>query len=159
MGLQVKKTEVWVGDLRDVPGGLADVLGTLADARASLEFLIARRDPSRPGQGQVFLTPLKGKRAQGAAAVSGLLRAGTIPTLRVEGPDRAGVGYRMARAIADEGMNVRGFSAAVIGAKFVAYLGFDNEQDADRAARALKKLDGAATSRRPARRATRAHRT
>ncbi len=50
----------------------------------------------------------------------------------------------MARAIADQRVNVRGFSAAVIGNKFVAYLGFDSSEDADRAARAFKAVDGAA---------------
>jgi hypothetical protein len=154
MALSVTKTQVWAGDLQDIPGGLADVLGGLAGSGADLEFVIARRDPAHPGQGQVFISPIKGKRAEAAAQSAGLDRADSVPTLRVEGPDKPGLGNRMARAMADEGINVRGFSAAVIGNKFVAYIGFDNPADADRAAKALKRVNGAdgkaATGRRPA---------
>jgi hypothetical protein len=148
MALQVQRSDVWAGDVSDVPGGLADMLGPLADAGASLDFVIARRDPSQPGQGQVFVTPVKGKRAEGAAENVGLRRADTVSTLRVEGPDKAGLGNRIARSIADQGINVRGVSAAVIGARFVAYLGFDNAEDADRAAQALKGVDAAPRRRR-----------
>jgi hypothetical protein len=42
--------------------------------------------------------------------------------------------------MADAGINVRGVSAAVIGNKFVAYIGLDSDQDADRAAKALKGI-------------------
>jgi hypothetical protein len=37
-------------------------------------------------------------------------------------------------------VNLRGVSAAVVGRKFVVYLGFDGNADADKAARALKAL-------------------
>jgi predicted amino acid-binding ACT domain protein len=66
--------------------------------------------------------------------------AKNLATLKVEGDDAAGLGGRIATAIADAGINLRGVSAAVIGRKFVAYLGFDNAADATKAARALKTL-------------------
>jgi predicted amino acid-binding ACT domain protein len=68
--------------------------------------------------------------------------------LKVEGDDAPGLGARIAAAIADAGINLRGVSAATMGRKFVAYLGFDNAADATKAARALKKLGSPAKSRR-----------
>jgi hypothetical protein len=144
MPLQVKKVDVWAGDLRDVPGGLADALETLASAGADLEFIIARRDPSRPGTGQVFLTPIRGRKGESAAQSAGLNRASDMGTLRIEGTDRPGLGHQMTRAIANAGINVKGVSAAVIGNKFIAYLGFDSTADADAAARTLKNMEAAA---------------
>jgi predicted amino acid-binding ACT domain protein len=60
--------------------------------------------------------------------------------LKVEGNDAPGLGFRITSAIAESGVNLRGFSGAVVGRKFVAYLGFDGKPDADKAARALKAL-------------------
>ena len=53
---------------------------------------------------------------------------------------KAGLGSRIARAIADAGVNVRGVSAAVVGNKFVAYFGFDSADDAAKAAKAIKSV-------------------
>ena len=144
MALKMTKADVWAGALQDVPGGLAGVLDGLADAGANLQFIIARRDPANPGRGQVFITPIRGKRVESAAGAAGLRRADNIATLRIEGADRPGLGRQMMRAIADEGINVRGVSAAVSGAKFIAYLGFDSQADADRAAGALRSVNGRA---------------
>ncbi|MBV8142943.1 MAG: ACT domain-containing protein [Verrucomicrobia bacterium] len=60
--------------------------------------------------------------------------------MKVEGNDAPGIGSRIAAAVADAGVNLRGVSGAVIGQKFVAYLGFDEKADADKAARVLKAL-------------------
>src|SRR5439155_1907254 len=130
----------WAGDISDEAGGLAEKLGMLADTGASLEFVIARRRPEEPGKGVVFLSPIQGKPAQNVARQSGLTPA-DVPTLRVEGPDRPGLGAQMLKAASDQGISLRGFSAAVIGRKFVAYIGFNQDQDAAKAASVLKKLD------------------
>ena len=151
MALKVTQVGVWRGDLRDAPGGLADALEAMARGGASVEFVIARRNDNQPGIGQVFVTPLKGKRAADAARAAGLSEASNVPTLRVEGADRPGLGSRITRAIADAGVNVRGVSAAVIGNKFVAYIGLDSNADAESAARALKSVgDRANGAGRPA---------
>ena len=143
MALEVRADVVWAGDISDQPGGLAEVLGALAAGGANLEFVIARRRAEMPGQGVVFVAPVKGKAVQNAAAKVGLSKAENVPTLRVEGADRPGMGEKMLRAIADQGINLRGVSGGVIGRRFVAYLGFDKPEDASNAAKALKKIDGA----------------
>jgi len=158
MALSIKKVDVWAGELRDIPGGLADVLGGLSDAGGDFQFVIARRDPANPGSGQVFITPIKGKKVEQAAAGVGMNRADAVPTLRVEGGDRPRLGHEMARSIAEAGINIRGFSAAVIGNKFVAYIGFDSQQDADRAASALKSAGRTGSRRKPAAKSRRTRR-
>jgi hypothetical protein len=144
MALKVNKVDVWAGDLNDVPGGLADVLDRLSAGGASLEFVIARRSDKHPGSGKVFVTPVTAGRAKDAAGRAGLQHANKMGTIRVEGTDARGMGAKMTRAMADAGINVRGVSAAVIGGKFVAYIGLDSDEDADRAMSALRRIGGSA---------------
>lgn len=140
MSLTVTKVDVWAAQIEDKPGGLAKVLGALAGAGANLECVVARRDPSNAGKGVVFLTPVKGPNPRKAAKAEGLGPAEKLATLKVEGNDAPGLGFRITSAIAEAGVNLRGVSGAVLGRKFVAYLGFDGRVEADKAARALKAL-------------------
>ena len=149
MALKVTKVQVWAGNLRDVPGGLADVLEQTAAGGESIQFLIARRDDKQTGMGKVFVTPVTSAKSKDSAGRAGLRNATSLGTLRVEGNDKAGLGGKITRAIADAGVNVRGVSAAVIGNKFVAYFGFDSDADADAAADAITraKVNGAPRGR------------
>jgi hypothetical protein len=122
--------DIWSSKIEDKPGSLAKVLGTLGNAGANLDCVIARRDAAKSGSGVVFLTPVKGAATQKAAQSAGLALAKNIATLKVEGDDEAGLGGRISTAIADAGINLRGVSAAVIDKKFVAYLGFESAADA-----------------------------
>jgi hypothetical protein len=140
MSLTVTKVDVWAAQIEDKPGGLAKLLGALAGAGANLECVVARRDPSKAGKGVAFLTPVKGANARKAAKAEGIAPAEKLATLKVEGNDAPGLGFRITSAIADSGVNLRGASGAVVGGKFVVYLGFDGNADADKAARALKAL-------------------
>ena len=142
MSLTVTKINVWAAEIEDQPGGLAKLLGALSGAGADLECVVARRDPSKAGKGVVFLTPVEGTDVRKAAKAGGLGPAENLATLKVEGYDAPGLGFRITSAIADSGVNLRGVSGAVVGRKFVVYLGFDGKADADKAARALKALAG-----------------
>lgn len=140
MSLKVTKIDVWSGEIRDQPGGLASVLRQLAEAKANLEMVVARRQPEKPGTGIVFVSPVKGRKATEAAALAGLGPAAGIAALQVEGTDRPGLGAKMSGAIADAGINLRGLSAAVVGNRFRAFMAFDGPGDADKAAKALKAV-------------------
>jgi hypothetical protein len=139
MPYSIRKVDVWSGEVADRPGGLADKLTTLSDAGASFEFLVSRRAADKPGTGVVFLTPVRGSKQKAAAQSAGLATTDTLHSVRVEGPDRAGLGTKMSRALADAGINLRGISAAALGRRAVTYFAFDSAVDADTAIRVLRK--------------------
>jgi UTP:GlnB (protein PII) uridylyltransferase len=87
----------------------------------------------------VFLTPIKGAKQKKAAQEGGFGTTDSLHSLRVEGPDRPGLGTKMTRALADAGINLRGISAAALGRRAVTYFAFDSAADADTAIRTLKK--------------------
>ena len=142
MAVEIKKVDVWVGEIPDRPGGLGKKLEVLAEAGANLEFVISRRQPDKRGKGIVFLAPVRGAAQARAARDAGLSKATRMHSLRVQAPDRAGLGAMMTRAIADAGVNMRGLSAAAMGRRSVCYLAFDTDADAKKASRALKKALG-----------------
>jgi hypothetical protein len=139
MAYTVKKVDVWAGEIADRPGGLAEKLTALSTAGANFEFLVSRRSPDKPGTGIVFLTPIKGAKQKSAAQTAGLGTTDSLHSVRVEGPDRAGLGTKMSHALADAGINLRGISAAALGRRAVTYFAFDSAMDADSAIRVLKK--------------------
>jgi predicted amino acid-binding ACT domain protein len=115
------------------------VLAALRDVGADLQFIIARRAPQEPGRGVVFVTPLQGDHEIAAAAEVGFNVTQTLHSVRVMGPDRPGVAADLAQKLADGGINLRGFSASVIGTQFVAYVAVDSLDDANKAMKILAK--------------------
>ncbi len=140
MALKAQREDVWVASIEDCPGGLADKLDKLAAAGASLEFLIARRAPNTPGTGVVFVTPLKGAKQLKAAKAAGFRKTAHLQSIRVEGADKPGLGAKITQALAEAGVNLRGFSGAAVGKKCVMHIAVDKAADATKALRALKKV-------------------
>jgi hypothetical protein len=140
MALKVSKVEVWAVTIEDRVGGLVDKLAPLSAAGANMEFVIARRAPEQAGKGVVFVTPLTGEEQIKAATTAGFQQTASLHSVRIEGPDRPGLGMMMAKALADSGINLRGLSAAAIGKKFVCYLALDTAADAEKAIRTVKNL-------------------
>ena len=139
MAYTIQKVDVWAGEIADRPGGLGVTVEALSNAGANLEFLVSRRAPDRPGTGVVFLTPVKGAKQKNAAQSAGLTTSDSLHSVRVEGPDKPGLGTKLTRALSDAGINLRGVSAAALGRRMVTYLAFDNAADANNAIRALRK--------------------
>ena len=108
---EISRTDVWVGEIEDRPGGLAERLETLKETGANLEFVIVRRLPEKPGMALLYVSPLRGA----AAHEAGLSKASSMCCVRIEGPDRVGLGADITRAVAEAGISLRGFSGAAIG--------------------------------------------
>ena len=138
--MKAQQVDTWAASMKDKPGTLAAKLKALSAAGANLEFVIARRAPDKPGTGVVFVTPIKGPKQSGAAGAMGFRKTKSLHTVRVEGPGKRGRGARLAQALADNGLNLRGMSAAAIGSKFVCHIAVDSEADAAKAIRILKRL-------------------
>jgi hypothetical protein len=140
MKLKLSRVEMWAGTIEDRAGGAADRIEPLAKAGVNLEFVFARRTPERPGEGVLFVTPVKGKKVIKAAQEAGLVKSESVCALRIEGADKPGVTANMVRALANAGISFRALSAAAVGSKFVGYLALDTADDATRANAVLKKF-------------------
>jgi len=139
MDLLVERVDVWAAPIEDRPGALADVLATLRDAGADLQFVIARRAPEAPGTGVVFVTPLHSDQEVRVASQVGFNVTRRLHAVRVMGPDRPGVAASLTQRLGEAGINLRGFSASVIGTQFVAYVALDSLDDANQAIEVLAK--------------------
>jgi hypothetical protein len=136
--MKSSRVDTWAASIPDRSGALAAKLKALAASGANLELVIARRDTA--GKGVLFVAPIKGARQVGAAGAAGFSTSRSLHTLRAEGPDKVGAAARVAAALADHGLNLRGFSAAAIGKKFICYIALDKEAEAVKAARILRDL-------------------
>jgi len=117
---------------------LAEALEPVAKAGADLQIVMGYCYPGERSKAALELFPVTGKKVTAAAQSAGLAAA-AIPALLVEGDNRAGLGSAIARSVADAGVNLDFLVAQVIGKKFSAVLGFENDVDADKAMPIIKK--------------------
>ena len=114
MAVTVKSATLWRREVENRPGALASTLEPLAEARVDLRVVMGYRLPGAESRAVVEVHPVSGKRATEAAATVGL-SASTIPTLIVEGDNRAGLGYAIAQAISEAGISLAFVLAQVVG--------------------------------------------
>ena len=137
MAYDITKVDVWAGEIEDRAGALALKLEAVSRVGVNLESMIARRAPDTPGKGVVFMASFREEESVRAALQAGLLQWTSASTLRIEGRDRSGLGALVAWTVANEGINLRGFSGAKLGERSVFYLALDSADDADRACEVL----------------------
>jgi len=145
MAVTVKKIVLWRKEVENRPGALASTLASLASAGADLQVVMGYRYPGEESKGAIELYPVTAKKSVAAAQEAGLT-ASSIPTLVVEGDNRAGQAHAISQAIADAGININFLLAQVLRRKYSAVLGFESEEDAAKAVALIRKA--AAVKRR-----------
>lgn len=138
MGLVAERVEVWAARIKDEVGGLEKVLAGLQNAGADLDFMLARRTPDVSGEGVVFVTPLREDAEITAAKNLGFNMTNSVHSVRIEGDNKPGVAAKVTKILAEAGINLRGFSAAAIGSRFIFYIGLDSSEDAAKAVEILQ---------------------
>jgi hypothetical protein len=139
MALKIDKVDVWTAEIRDEVGGLSAALRPLVAAGADFSFVIARRQPERPGSGVIFCSGLRGTKQLRAAEAAGFAKSASVTGLRVEAPDKPGLLEDVVSTLAKAEINVRGVTASVVGTRCAMLLAFDNPDDRDKAAKLLRK--------------------
>jgi hypothetical protein len=132
MAISVKKIKLWRRELENQPGTLAQTLEPLARSGTNLKMVMSYNYTGDPRRAAVELFPITGAKSTAAAQQAGL-SASSIPTLLIEGDNRAGLGHALAKAIASAGINLGFTVALVVGNRFSAVFGFSSDADADRA--------------------------
>lgn len=139
MPVQVKRITLWWKELENRTGSLASTLEPVAKAGADLEIVMGYCYPGDRAKAAVEVYPVANKKATAAAQSAGLA-ASAIPAVLVQGDNRAGLGHAITKAVADAGVNLDFLVAQVIGRKFSAVLGFENDADANKATTLIKKV-------------------
>jgi hypothetical protein len=140
MAIKASRHDVWMAVIDDRVGGAAEKLEALSAAGASLEVVLTRRTPEHPGQGVLFASPIEGKKVLAAAEQAGFHRAENIHGVRIESPDKPGLGAKMARCLADAGISFRGMNGMSVGKNSLTFIAVDSADDAAKAVKALRKL-------------------
>ena len=146
MAITLKKITLWRKEVDNKPGALAETLALLAQARTDLQAVMGYRYPGEQGKAAIELYPVSGKKAMQAAQAGGLA-ASSIPTLLVQGDNRPGLGHAIAMALGDAGINMSFVLAQVVGRKYAAVFGFENDSDAAKATGLIRKAAGPAAKR------------
>jgi hypothetical protein len=141
MPLQIRRVQVWSGEITDRPGAAAAKLAYLNQAGADLEFIFTRPNPNKPSTSVLFLAPITGPGQMQAARAADLGPAVDVVMLCVEGPNRSGIGYQIMSSLAVAGINLRGIAVSCIGPRFAAHLAFDDADTATLALQVLAALD------------------
>jgi hypothetical protein len=141
MTLQIRRVQVWSGEIPDRVGGAAAILEHLARAGIDLEFVFTRPHPSKPETSRIFLAPVTGPDQARAARAAQLGPALDVAMLAIDGPNRPGIGYDLMSRLAVAGLNLRGLSVSSINERFIAYLAFDSADTATAAVQVLATMD------------------
>jgi len=138
MAVTVKNITLWRKEVENKPGVLAQTLQPFAELGADLQVVMGYRFPGNESMGAIEIYPISGKKLTSAAQAAGVA-ASTIPTLVVEGDNKPGLGHAIAQAISEAGINLSFLMAQVIGRRYSAVLGFEQPEDAQKAAALIKK--------------------
>jgi len=141
MALAIQKITLWREEVANRPGALAEVLEPLSAAGADLHVVMGYRERDR-SEAIIELYPVSGKKLTEAAEGAGL-HPSEIPTVLVKGDNKRGLGHRIARGLADAGLNVAFLVAQVVGRQYSAVFGFESPADADRAVKVIRKAASA----------------
>jgi hypothetical protein len=137
VALTVKRILLWRVVIPNRPGALAEVLAPLAAVGTDLQVVMGYREAGR-SEAVVELVPVQGRKLAEAAEGAGLTPS-TLPVLLLSGGNRAGLGHKMARALADAGINLSFLMAQTVGRKYSAVLGFESDADAKKAATLIRR--------------------
>ena len=138
MAVTVKKAMLWRKEVDNRPGMLASTLQPLAEAGADLQVVMAYRYPGGEDKAAIELHPVSGRKPNAAARAAGLAPS-SISVLLVEGDNKPGLGHAIAKALGEAGINMSFVMAQVVGRKYAAVFGFENQADANKAATLIKK--------------------
>lgn len=146
MAITMKKITLWRKEVYNKPGALAETLAQLAQTHTDLQTVMGYRYPGDQAKAAIELHPVSGKKAMEAAQAGGLA-ASSIPTLLVQGDNRAGLGHAIAKALGEAGINLGFVLAQVVGRKYTAVFGFENDSDVAKAMGLIRKAAAPASKR------------
>jgi len=149
MSITVRRADLWRAETANTPGSLAATLKPLAEKGTDLEIVMGFAKPDRSGA-VVEVSPVSTAADKKAARAAGLAQS-TYPCVVIAGDNRSGLGYDVARALAEAGININFFVAQSLGESYTGLFSFEASAEADLAVKIIRKAVGNGGKPSPAR--------
>jgi len=140
MALRIKKGHMWRGQIEDKPGTFANALAPFAKSKYNLQVVTGWSPDKNKQTGSIEVYPVADEQSKQCAKEAGLHEVTDIVCLIVEGEDRPGLAYDMAKIMSDLGINLRFAVCQGVKPNFLACFGFHNDADAEKALKALAQF-------------------
>ncbi len=137
---KMQRVQLFQCEVNDIPGGTAVKLKALAEAGAHLEYVASERSATKPGVGELFVSPRNAKGEIDLVKKLGFHDVQQPIVMRFEGDDKTGLGGRVTQAWESAGINLHGLMMAVVQGKFIGFAMFDSPADANNAAILLSDM-------------------
>jgi len=140
MSISVRRADLWRAETANTPGSLASALKPLAEKGTDLEIVMGYATPDRRGA-VVEVSPVSSPADRKAARAAGLSQS-SFPCVVISGGNRPGLGYDVAQALAEAGININFFVAQSLGDSYTGLFSFEASTEADLAVRIIRKAVG-----------------
>lgn len=140
MALQIRKGHLWRREIDNKPGTFAAALEPFSKAGQNLQIVMGYAKTAEQTKGAIEIYPVTDEKGKQSAQQAGLHEMTETVCLIIEGDDKAGTAYNIAKAIADAGINLHFAMCQSVDKRFQACFGFGNDSDADKAQAAISKL-------------------
>ena len=137
MPVTVKRASLWTIDTPNHPGTLAETLQPLAEGKVNLDLVMGYSLPDKSAA-TIEVFPVTTQKGQRTARATGF-RKSPFPCVSVTGPNRVGLGRRIAAALAEAGININFFLAQVVDKRYTAMFSFEADSEADLAVKIIRK--------------------
>jgi hypothetical protein len=153
MAISVKKVQLLRRQLQNRPGSLAESLKPFAEGKVNLQVIMGYVYQKDRRHAEVEVLGPSSKGSASAAAKGKFEKTRHIHCLIVQGDDRPGLGYAIARALGSSRINMSFALMQVVGRRYSGVFGFETGAAATRAMKVIKLASASRKTK------TRTHRT
>lgn len=140
MALRVRKGYMWRREIENKPGTFAAALEPFSRSGQNLQIVMGYAKSTEHTKGAVEIFPVTDEKGLQCAREGGLQEMTEATCLIVEGDDKPGIVYSIAKEIAAAEINLHFAMCQSVDEQFQACFGFASEADADKAQTAILKL-------------------
>jgi hypothetical protein len=140
MALRVRKGYLWRKEIDNKPGTFAQALEPFSKSGQNLQIVMGYAKGLGNEKGAIEVFPVTESKAIESAKEAGLKEMSEATCLIVEGEDRAGIAFEIAKAISALEINLHFAMCQSVDKQFQGCFGFSNEDEASRAQAAIEKL-------------------
>ena len=140
MALRVRRGYLWRKEIDNQPGTFAQALEPFSKAGQNLQIVMGYAKGVGHAKGAIEIFPVTDSKTIESAKEAGLQEMSEATCLIVEGEDRAGIAYDIAKAISALGINLHFAMCQSVDKQFQGCFGFSTDAEASKAQASIEKL-------------------